>query len=63
MFVLTFVFGRLGKMPSGGVPYPLLVFCGLPPWQFFSAAITESGSSLISNSNNSNAAPSAAETK
>jgi len=38
-------------MPSGGVPYPLLVFCGMLPWQFFSAALSESGSSLITNSN------------
>src|SRR5271167_781486 len=39
MIVLTVVFGKLGKMPSGGVPYPLLVFCGLLPWQFFSTAM------------------------
>jgi lipopolysaccharide transport system permease protein len=50
MVVLTVVFGKLGKMPSGGVPYPLLVFCGLLPWQFFSNSITESGNSLVSNS-------------
>ena len=35
MVVLTIVFGKLGQMPSGGVRYPLLVFCGLLPWQFF----------------------------
>jgi len=51
MIVLTVVFGKLGKMPSGGVPYPLLVFCGLLPWQFFSTAMGESGNSLVSNSN------------
>src|ERR1700722_1207798 len=51
MAVLTFVFGKLGKMPSGGVPYPLLVLCGMLPWQFFSTAMTESGNSLVSNSN------------
>jgi len=51
MAVLTFVFGRLGKMPSGGVPYPLLVFCGMLPWQFFASAMAESGNSLVSNSN------------
>jgi lipopolysaccharide transport system permease protein len=51
MVVLTVVFGKLGKMPSGGVPYPLLVLCGLLPWQFFSSAMTESGNSLVSNSN------------
>jgi lipopolysaccharide transport system permease protein len=51
MLVLTVVFGKLGKMPAGGVPYPILVFCGLLPWQFFSTALSESGSSLVSNSN------------
>ncbi len=50
LVVLTVVFGKLGKMPSGGVPYPLLVFCGMLPWQFFSTAITESGNSLVTNS-------------
>jgi lipopolysaccharide transport system permease protein len=47
MIVLTFIFGRLAKMPSGGVPYPIFVFCGMLPWQFFSAAFTESGNSLV----------------
>src|ERR1700744_3081356 len=51
MVVLTVVFGKLGKMPAGGVPYPLLVFCGMLPWQFFSSAMTESGGSLLLNSN------------
>jgi lipopolysaccharide transport system permease protein len=49
--ILTIIFGKLGKMPSGGLPYPLLVFCGMLPWQFFSASMTESGNSLVSNSN------------
>jgi len=51
MVVLTVVFGKLGRMPSSGVAYPLLVFCGMLPWQFFSTAIVESGNSLVSNSN------------
>jgi lipopolysaccharide transport system permease protein len=51
MLILTVVFGHIGKMPSGGVPYPLLVLCGLLPWQFFAAALSESGNSLIHNSN------------
>ena len=50
MGVLTFVFGKLGKMPSGGIPYPLLVLCGMLPWQFLSTAISESGNSLVMNS-------------
>jgi lipopolysaccharide transport system permease protein len=51
MLILTVVFGRLGKMPSGGSPYPLLVMCGMLPWMFFSSAISDSGSSLVSNAN------------
>jgi lipopolysaccharide transport system permease protein len=51
MLVLTVVFGKLGKMPSGGMPYPLLVLCGMLPWQFFSGAMSESGNSLVSSSN------------
>jgi lipopolysaccharide transport system permease protein len=50
MVVLTVVFGKLSKMPSGGVPYPLLVFCGMLPWQFFSTALAEGGNSLVLNS-------------
>ena len=50
MTVLTIVFGKLGKMPSGGIPYPLLVLCGMLPWQFFSSALSDSGNSLVMNS-------------
>lgn len=50
MLVLTFVFGNLSKMPSGGVPYPLIVFCGMLPWQFFASGLSESGNSLVNNS-------------
>jgi lipopolysaccharide transport system permease protein len=50
MVVLTVVFGKFGRMPSTGVPYPILVFCGLLPWQFFSTALSESGNSLVNNS-------------
>jgi lipopolysaccharide transport system permease protein len=51
MAVLTVVFGKIGKMPSNGIPYPLLVFCGMLPWMFFSTSLTESGNSLILNAN------------
>jgi len=50
MLILTVVFGTLSKMPSGGSPYPLLVLCGMLPWNFFSAAISESGNSMVANS-------------
>src|SRR6266853_5756213 len=51
MLVFTVLFGKLAGMPSGGVPYPLLVFAGMLPWQFFSNAFSESGNSLVANSN------------
>ena len=51
MIVLTVVFGKLGKLPSDGMPYPLLVFCGMLPWQFLSSAMSDSSNSLVSNSN------------
>jgi lipopolysaccharide transport system permease protein len=49
--VFVIVFSRLAKMPSEGVPYPLLVFSAMLPWQFFSSALTEASNSLVSNSN------------
>lgn len=51
MVVLTFVFGKVAKIPTGGVPTPIFVFCGILPWQFFSTAMSESGNSLVTNSN------------
>ena len=49
MVVFTLVFSKLAKLPSGGVPYPILVFAALLPWQFFSSAFSGSGDSLVSN--------------
>ena len=51
MLVFTLVFSKLAKLPSDGVPYPILVFAALLPWQFFSNAFTEAGNSLITNAN------------
>ena len=51
MLVFTFVFGRIAKLPSDGVPYALLVFSGMIPWFFFSSSVSESSSSLIVNAN------------
>jgi lipopolysaccharide transport system permease protein len=51
MVAFVFVFGKLARMPSDGVPYPILVFTALLPWQFFANAFTEAGNSLISNAN------------
>jgi lipopolysaccharide transport system permease protein len=51
MVVFTVVFGNIAKLPSGGAPYPILVFAAMLPWQFFSNALSECSLSLISNSN------------
>jgi lipopolysaccharide transport system permease protein len=51
MVVFTLVFSRLANLPSGGVPYPILVFVALLPWQLFSNAFTEAGVSVINNAN------------
>lgn len=50
MVVFTVVFGNLAKLPST-VPYPILVFAAMLPWQFFSNALTECSNSLVSNAN------------
>jgi lipopolysaccharide transport system permease protein len=50
MVVFTVILGKLAKLPSGGVPYPILVFCGLLPWQLFSSSFAESSNSIIANS-------------
>jgi lipopolysaccharide transport system permease protein len=49
MVVFTLVFGKLAKLPSDSVPYPILVFAALLPWQLFATAFAESGNSLVSN--------------
>ena len=49
MLVFTLVFSKLAKLPSGGVPYPILIFAALLPWQFFSGAFSGAGESLVSN--------------
>ncbi len=51
MLVFTVVFGKLAKLPSGGAPYPIMVYAALLPWQFFAASFAEAGNSLIVNTN------------
>ncbi|ACK64298.1 ABC-2 type transporter [Rippkaea orientalis PCC 8801] len=51
MVVFTIVFGKLAKLPSEGAPYPILVFAGMLPWQFFANALAECSNSLIDNAN------------
>src|ERR1700758_2099821 len=49
--IFTVVFGRIAKMPSNGIPYPILVFAAMLPWQFFANSLSEASSSLIVNTN------------
>lgn len=51
MLAFTVVFGLLAKLPSEGVPYPLLVFVAMLPWNFCANALSESSGSLIGNAN------------
>ena len=52
MVVFTVIFGKLAKLPSDGTaPYPLMVFAGMLPWQFFATALSEASNSLILNAN------------
>jgi lipopolysaccharide transport system permease protein len=51
MLVFTVFFGRLAKVPSDGIPYPVFVYAALLPWQLFAFALTESANSLVGNQN------------
>lgn len=51
MVVFSLFFGRLAKVPSDGIPYPVFSFCALIPWQLFANALTESSNSLVGNQN------------
>lgn len=51
MLVFTIIFGKLAKLPSGGAPYPIMVFAAILPWHLFATSFTGAGNSLISNSN------------
>ncbi len=51
MVVFTVFFGRLAKVPSDGIPYPIFSFAALVPWSFFSNALTQSSNSLVSSAN------------
>lgn len=51
MVVFTVIFGNVAKMPSQGVPYPILVYAAMLPWQFFSNSFSEASNSLVTNSN------------
>lgn len=47
MVVFTIVFGRMAKVPTGDIPYPIFVYAGLLPWTFFSNAISSCANSVV----------------
>jgi lipopolysaccharide transport system permease protein len=51
MLIFSVFFGRLAKVPSDGIPYPLFAFCALVPWTFFSQGITMGSNCVVQNDN------------
>lgn len=51
MVIFTLFFGRMAKMPSDGMPYPIFYYSALIPWTYFSVSLGQSGNSLVTNSN------------
>jgi lipopolysaccharide transport system permease protein len=51
MIVFSVFFGRLGKIPSDGVPYPLFAYAALVPWTFFSQGLSQASNSLVGSGN------------
>src|SRR5436189_3160410 len=51
MIVFVLIFSRIARLPADGIPYPVMVFAGMLPWQLFSTSLSEGSNSLISNAN------------
>lgn len=49
--VFSLFFGRLAKVPSDGIPYPIFSFAALVPWTFFANGVSKATGSLVSNQN------------
>jgi lipopolysaccharide transport system permease protein len=49
MIIFVVVFGKLAKLPSEGVPYPIFVFAAMLPWTFFATAFSDASMSLVNN--------------
>ena len=47
MVVFTILFGRMVKVDTGGLPYPVFAYLGLVPWTFFGTAISNAGNSVV----------------
>ncbi len=51
MVVFVFIFSRIARLPADGIPYPVMVFAAMLPWQLFATSLSEGSNSLISNAN------------
>lgn len=51
MLLFSLFFGRLAKVPSDGIPYPLFAYAALVPWTFFANALTQASNSLVQSAN------------
>lgn len=51
MVVFSIFFGRLAKMPSDGIPYPIFAYAALVPWTFFANGLSQSSNSLVGSAN------------
>lgn len=51
MVLFSLIFGRLAKIPSDGIPYPIFAYAALVPWTFFANGLTQSANSLVSSQN------------
>jgi len=51
MVIFSIIFGGLAKIDSEGFPYPIFLYAGLLPWQFFAGAVNRSGQSIVGGAN------------
>ena len=51
MVVFSLFFGKLAKVPSDGIPYPIFAYAALVPWTFFANGLSQSSNSLVGSTN------------
>jgi len=50
MIIFTIIFGKIAKLPSDGIPYPIFAYAALVPWTFFANSVTKASGSLVGGS-------------
>src|SRR5262245_40143645 len=51
MLIFTGIFGKLARIPSDGLPYPIFVFTALLPWNYFSGSLNRATNSVVGEAN------------